>query len=336
MAASQTGKALGIGEGENILKVVSLFSHVGAALLLVAMCLGTANAQDQDTVLATVGEAQIMESRIDRYVTQKLGDRVVSDDQSSVLRKEALSHFVNRELVNHFLELRNYEVGESQIQLKLEILVANLDRVGQTLDDFLAKQNQSKESLEREIAWKIRWEKYLEKTLTDEVLENYFKTRRRKFDGTEVRVAQVLFRVLDTPASLEAALELAAAKKSEVESGKSTWKTVVETNSIAASREQEGVVGWIRIAEPMPREFSEVAFGLKPGELSDPFASKFGVHVLKCLEVKPGVANFGDVREDVKTSATKELFERIAARHQSEVAVEYAEGWGNNSSDNAP
>lgn len=287
----------------------------------------TCLAQDEDVVAATVGEKKIMASRVQRHIERTIGKRELSPEQLKVLRAETLRHFVNREIVSHYLELRDYQVGENQVRLEVELLTANLDRVGQTLDEFLAKENRTLESLENEIIWKLRWDAYLNKTLTDKVLQTYFDNRRKRFDGTEVRVAQILFRTTDSPESIEAAMNLARAKKAEIESGDVTWKEAVKRNSIAASREKDGAIGWIRIHEPMPKEFTQRAFALEPDEIADPFASKFGVHLIKCLEVKPGKADFGDVREQVKVVATKELFERIANRHQTEVNVEYSDEW---------
>ena len=284
-------------------------------------------AQEEDKVVATVGEKKILASRIDRHLQRTVGQRELTAEQMDVLRGEALQHFVNRELVSHYLELRDFKVGPNQVRLEVELLTANLDRVGQTLDEFLAKENRTRESLEDEITWKIRWDAYLNKTLTEKVLQSYFDRHRRKFDGTEIRVAQILFRTADTQESVDAAMKLAEKKKSEIEEGETTWKEAVKKNSIAASREKEGVVGWIRYNEPMPKEFSQTAFALELDEIAEPFASKFGVHLIKCLEVKRGTAEFGDVRQQVELAATKELFERIAQRHQSEVQVEYAEGW---------
>lgn len=304
--------------------------NIGLLLFLAFFLLGLSSslqAQDEDQVVATVGEKEILASRIDRHLRRTVGQRELTAGQMDLLRAEALQHFVNRELVSHYLELRDYKVGPNQVRLEVELLTANLDRVGQTLDEFLAKENRTKESLEDEITWKIRWDAYLTKTLTEKVLESYFDRHRRKFDGTEIRVAQILFRTANTPESVDAAMKLAQQKKSEIEEGATTWKEAVKNNSIAASRDKDGVVGWIRYNEPMPKEFSRTAFALELDQIAEPFDSKFGVHLIKCLEVKPGTAEFGDVRKQVETAATKELFERIAERHQSEVSVEYAEGW---------
>lgn len=315
----------------HILRGRQQFSKGKLKLLCLVACLFclplTSQAQDEDTVAATVGETKIMASRIQRHIVRTVGERELTSEQLKIIRAEALQHLVNREIVNHYLELRDYKVGPNQIRLEVELLTANLDRFGQTLDEFLAKENRTRESLEHEIVWKLRWDAYLKKTLTDKVMQTYFDGRRKRFDGTEVRVAQILFRTADSNESIEAAMNLARKKKTEIEGGEITWKEAVNRNSIAASREKEGVVGWIRIHEPMPRDFTQRAFALEPDEIAEPFASKFGVHLIKCLEVKPGTAELGDVREQVEVAAKKELFERIAKRHQTEVKIEYAEGW---------
>ncbi len=301
----------------------SLCLSVGLLLILPLFV----SAQVDETAVAVVGETNIMASRIERHLDRTLGDRELSEEQLQVLRVETLQHFVNREVVNHFLKVRKFKVGPNQVRLEVELLIANLARVGQTLEDFLAKENKTRQGLEHEIAWKLRWDKYLKKTLTEKVLESYFGRHRRKFDGTEVQVAQILFRTLGTRESVDAALLLARKKKAEIENGDITWKEAVAANSVAASKENGGKVGWLRFVEPMPREFTDRAFAMEPDGLAEPFTSAFGVHLIKCLEVRPGTAEWGDVRQEVEEAATKELFDRIADRHQTEVEIEYSEGW---------
>lgn len=309
------------------MKNASISVSVLILLLTFLFDMSASVAQDESRFAACVGEVKISEARVQRHLDRTLGERKVSDEQLEVLKAEALQHLINRELVDHFLSLRNYQVGDSQVQLQVDILTANLDRVEKTLDAYLKEETRTRAELEREIVWKIRWSRYLEKTLTDLVLNNYFDRHRRKFDGTEIRVAQILFRTLDSTESVNAAMELANKKRAELSEGELTWAKAVEQNSVAASRAKGGEVGWIRYNEPMPREFSQVAFELETDDLAEPFASKFGVHLLKCLEIKPGSADFGDVRQAVVDAATKELFERIANRHQTEIDIEYGEGW---------
>ena len=58
----------------------------------------------------------------------------------------------------------------------------------------------------------------------------------------------------------------------------------------------------------MSEFFSKAAYQLDVGQVSEPVKSSFGVHLIKCLEVKPGQKDWQEVRERLNNAAAEYLF----------------------------
>ena len=60
----------------------------------------------------------------------------------------------------------------------------------------------------------------------------------------------------------------------------------------------------------MDPAFEKAAFALKPGEVSEPVQTAFGLHLIKLLEVKPGnIKPFAEVADQVKSELKKQKVE---------------------------
>lgn len=60
---------------------------------------------------------------------------------------------------------------------------------------------------------------------------------------------------------------------------------IAKQKSLCPSGKKGGDLGWFGRGM-MVREFEQAAFSLKAGELSKPFKTQFGWHVIKVVEVK--------------------------------------------------
>src|SRR5205823_14979631 len=103
----------------------------------------------------------------------------------------------------------------------------------------------------------------------------------REFAGTQLRLAQVLLKL---PAEADetatnAAKARAAELRQNVLAGKQSFADAAKQFSEAPSGQSGGDIGWIERHQPMPEDYSRVAFGLKKGDVSEPVVSPFGVHL---------------------------------------------------------
>lgn len=92
----------------------------------------------------------------------------------------------------------------------------------------------------------------------------------------------ILLRV--TPQLSEAAArERLAAMKQRIESGQADFATLARASSQDGSAAEGGDLGWSSPGQFVP-EFEDVLDKLRPGQVSDPLVSRFGVHLIQLIE----------------------------------------------------
>ena len=299
---------------------MALCIRLTLTLLLLSTWGSASPGQDTDEVVAKVGQWEITQKRVDRHLKNTIGNRELAAEQLAKARKVALDHLVSRQVVFEFVK-KSCPVPDSEVTSELSILETNLAKVDQKLEDHLKKTSLSLEELKQEIRWRVSWQTYLNKKITEEATGTYFKRNRRIFDGTEMRVAHL---VIDKQDDAKQQTQKAAELQKQIGAGKMSWADAVNANSIAtSSKDKAGEIGWIRYREPMPDVFSNAAFKLDQGQISPPVETAIGIHLIKCLEIKPGKIGAEDVRDELRAHMTRFLFDRIARRHRDDVEVVY-------------
>jgi hypothetical protein len=244
----------------------------------------------------------------------ELSDRSQRDD--SVVQI-GIEHCVKREIVLQHLRSGSFKTSEEEINVKLEQLSARLQLTEQKIEDFLAKVQLSEFELRREIEWQTSWKKYASKYVTIAHLKKQFDEKRKYFDGTKYHVAQILWKQSD-----EATQTKALRVRKQLVDKSIDWEAAVKEHSQAASAKNAGDLGWIQYSGPMPRRFTQAAFMLKPEQISQPHTSKFGTHLIRCIEITPGTITFEQAATELRKIETNRLFELVAARHRSQAKVD--------------
>src|SRR5262249_39470300 len=150
------------------------------------------------------------------------------------------------------------------------------------------------------------WKRYVDKYLTPQNMEKYFERFRREFDGTQLRVAQILFKLPTDAdeASVDTVKQRASQLRQEIVAGKSSFADGAKQHSAAPSGQEGGDIGWIERHQPMPEDYSKAAYTLKKGDISQPVVSPFGVHLLTVLDEKPGTKSWRDAQNELRPAIT--------------------------------
>jgi peptidyl-prolyl cis-trans isomerase SurA len=123
----------------------------------------------------------------------------------------------------------------------------------------------------------------------------------------QTRARHILLRPSAQLNAKDAAARLAEFKK-KVESGAATFEALAKENSQDGSAPQGGDLGWAAQGLFVP-EFEEVMNRLLEGKISDPFASRYGLHIIQVTERKRVELTPAEVREQVRASLRESRYE---------------------------
>ena len=152
--------------------------------------------------------------------------------------------------------------------------------------------------------------------ITEEELRQRFEREKEQYTiGERVHLEHIVFPVgpekSDEAAILAAARRFVAAARSGAE-----FKTLVQ-REVDAGHGTGGDLGTV-LTSDMRTEVREAVGKLKPGEVSDPFMSSAGVHVVRLVErVPPTLKPFSEVEKDLRE---REFAERSQARFATVVS----------------
>ena len=274
---------------------------------------------------AAVDGEPITAAEVHREVTRVAPNGFPDDDTRARVQAAALQQLVDQRLILRNLARTKVAADPKEIDVMVQRLVKQLDARKLTLADHLASLGVDEAGLRRQIAWQMSWGRYLERYVTDENLRKYFEQHAREFDGSELRVAHILWKV-DPKAPREAwrkAIEEAVVVRRRIVSGETTFADAAKKHSQAPTAGAGGDIGFIQRRAPMPEGFSKAAFELETGAISAPVTSVAGVHLITCLEVKPGAAKWDDSRRDVQSALVQYLFQWLADKERSQAKIEF-------------
>lgn len=271
-----------------------------------------------DSVVARVDGQPITRADLERLYKSR---RVEPALQPKV-RAEFLDQLIDSQLMLRFLKSQKIVVSESEIDSQVAKIKALMpaSATGQ-LD--LQEYGYTEKTLREELALPLMWRNYLIQTVKDQQLEQYFELHRTELDGTEVRASQIFVKVADLKNPQQVAEALAKlAKIRKVITDGLDFASAASKYSEAPSREKGGDVGFFLTEGKMPKAFTKIAFSLQPGEMSEPFVSPFGAHLLLVTDRRPGENSLEDVRPQVmqaiSTEAQKKKIQELRAKAKIE------------------
>ena len=156
----------------------------------------------------------------------------------------------------------------------------------------------------------IAWEKDVEiPEITEGEIEDYYAELQAEFKhGERVKARHILLaeKGKDREEEQKKALEKAEKLLKKLRKGADFAKLARSYSIDKATKEKGGDLGFIERRD-MPPAFSEKAFALKEGEISEPVKTHRGYHIITVDEKQePGVKPLGEVREKIGETLARE------------------------------
>ena len=294
----------------------------GAGVTLLGLALGfggavraagqgeLASTRPVDRIVAIVGSKPILASQVEEQLVlaQAQGLKMPNDSAGrDAVRRQVLSQMVDEELIVQQAERdTTIKVTDQEVQDQVEQTVQNVRKQFGSTSEFQAQlraaQFLSEEEWRRWLADQQR-RAILQQRLLDQLRQ---KGKLRPIPPTDAQLRQfweenkarqpkrpaaISFRQIVIAPQPDSAAKARARQLAEslvvaLRHGAKFADVAKQYSADSASREQGGELGWFRRGV-MVKEFEDVAFRLRPGEISDPVPTEFGYHIIQVERVQP-------------------------------------------------
>ena len=278
-------------------------------------------ASKRETVLVSVNGKNITEAELNRmFMTRR-----VRDEQRDKARDPFLEEMIDAKLIQQFLDSRDTKASKQELDAQVNRIRDAAKQRNADPDKALAELGYTAESLREEFAIPLAWKHHVDRAVPPTRLQAYFDEHRAEFDGTKVKASHIIFRLHasdDEQAWKDAEAKLGDIRK-QIAKGQTTFAEAAMKHSQAPSKDEGGDVGEFPFVGKMPEQFSREAFRLKIGEMSQPFRSKFGVHLCVVTGRKPGDLSLEDVRDEVLARLSQEMWKQTVADMRKTAKIEW-------------
>ena len=276
---------------------LTAFRILIAGLMVAHLQALSVKADESPATVATVNGTTITESHLEFLYLS----RDVRAELRPTVRARYIEQLIDRSLLKEFLRSRKIQAPKSIVKERVERAEKLITKEGLNFDESLKNLGYTRVSFAEEVALPLAWRAHAKLAITDKSIAEYWKTHRTKFDGTEVRAAQIVKRLpRDAKDEDKKALrqKLSEIRQSVVDK-QTTFSDAAAENSDSPSGKDGGNLGQFAFRGRMPQDLTKVAFALKTGEVSEPFETPFGVHILTVTEIIPGDLSLEDARGEI-------------------------------------
>lgn len=250
-----------------------------------------------DGVAAVIGDFVVLDSDIDKQFMQLEAGGISTDD---ITRCQLFGKLLEDKLYIHHAIQDSIVVNDLEIRSNVDQQLAGFAEQIGSMEKLVAYYKKSSEQELRDEMFELNKNGQMANMMRQSVIENLEVTPEevrqffnnisldeRPMFGTELRIAQIVVIPETTQSEVDKVIKRLNEFRSDViDNGSSfTTKAVLYTQD-PGSKRTGGKYTLNRKRPQMAKEFREVAFSLQEGEVSKPFKTDFGYHIIQLEKIR--------------------------------------------------
>lgn len=249
-----------------------------------------------DGVIAVVGKNIVLQSDIEKF---KIELEQTGEAPSNITDCEILEQIMQQKLIAHQAEVDSIQVTEESVQPNVQRKLDYFKEQVKSEDKLLAlygfdsmdelKDELVRIEIEQSLIGQMEQKITSDVTVTPDEVRNYFNSLKESGNlpdfSTEVKLEQIVLNVSPSKEEVQRVIsELAVIKKDIEEGANMKMKAILYSDDPGVT--QNGGLYTITRDAQFIKEFKDAAFALDEGQVSEPFESIYGYHIVKVEKVR--------------------------------------------------
>jgi len=279
-------------------------------LILLFVIAGWSQADD---VIAVVNGDEIHASVVQWQFFQR---QVQAAEATEELRQQVVENVIDRHLIDQFLAKRKIEADADLVEHQVTLVKKLIEAKGGNVDEVLGNLGLTEDALRKLLAQSLAWKQYVAEVVTKSQVKEEFEAHRKLYDGTRAEITLVTI-PLDSETSADIADDwtrrLRKLKRDGANISEIGPPAKIETLKLEYNNRNHAL------------ELRTTAFALSTGDVSDPFQTEQGVHIVQLLKFIPGQLSLEDARSDVMKQLSEQLWQQRVSQLRSSARIQILE-----------
>ncbi|NLH16538.1 MAG: hypothetical protein GX455_08165 [Phycisphaerae bacterium] len=279
-----------------------------------------APAFNPEEVILKVNGVEIRRAILEQYVEQRAKQQLqmlgpmganlppeAMENMKQRIRPQLYEMLIDKELAEQQIKAKKVQITDEQIDVRMEEMAKSNGKTVKDMEGEMAAAGVKMEEVRKEFRLSMGLDKLLEsemseaeKTVTDEEARKFYDDNIQRFSQPEqVQASHILLGTKDMDAAAKAAAKTKAEEVLKLVKAGGDFAALAKEHSTCPSKERGGDLGYFTKEQMVP-EFSNAAWAMKIGDISEIVESQFGYHIIKVTGRKEAMTEpFDKVKEQI-------------------------------------